>query len=633
MSDFAREHLAEVMAGLAGIDRAEALKSLTVPREPSHGDYAFPCFRLGKNAPAVSADLAARFKPTPLLARAESKGPFLNFFLEPTAFAREVLTRAFQAGDAYGSSSAGAGKTVVLDYSAPNIAKPFSIGHLRSTVIGGALYRLFQSQGYRVVGINHLGDWGTQFGSMMYAWGRWGDEAELAEHGVAALKDLYVLEQRLEKAKDAAEWAAQVPGWLEDGVALPRIADLYRRTLAELKAGEEPEAQARAWFRRLETGDPEARALWDKFRAISLSEFDRVYRRLGIHFDEPTPADLVPGGTTKLNLYLGESFYNDKMEAVVQEARARNLAVESQGALIIDLEKWKMPPVLLLKSDGGTTYHTRDLASATYRAMTFGVADGGGMLLYVVGADQRDHFRQLFKALELLGLPWAKDCRHLDFGLVRMKTEEGASAKMSTRRGRGVLLADVLDRGVEFTRRILEERNLPQERKDAIAQAVGVGAVVFNDFKARRGKDVDFEWSRVLDYDPETKSFKGETGPYLQYMHTRLTSILRKYDKAVVADVDFARLSEPEEAALVKLVHAFPGVLRMATEECEPSIVAGYVLDVAGRFSSYYHDRDRHKVISEDAGLSAARVLLCAGLRQVLASGLRVLGVTPLEEM
>lgn len=575
-----RQELARRIAQHAGCELAEIELLLERPPQEALGDYAFPCFALAKSlrkSPAVVAgEIAGALGEKAPFRSVAAKGPYVNVTVEPAELAAAALGKAFQEKDRYGSSDLGGGQTVVIDYSSPNIAKPFSIGHLRSTVIGQALMRILQFVGYRTVGVNHLGDWGTQFGIEIAAFRRWGSQRELDDGGVSYLNELYVrFHEEAEKSASLRE-------------------------------------EAKQWFRRLEQGDPEARKFWERAREISLGEFERIYERLGVRFDSVA----------------GESFYNDKIDSTLREVEGKGLATQSEGATIIELEPYGMPAFLLRKSDDATLYSTRDLTAVLYRHRTYGARK----ILYVVGSDQRLHFRQLFKVLELLGHDWAKECAHVDFGLVRFKTEEGRE-KMSTRRGRVVLLEEVLDRAIVLVREILAGREIEAEEKERVARSVGIGAIIFHDLKNRRIKDIDFDWEQILHYDPETKSFRGETGPYLQYMHARLSSVLRKHDREPEPAVNWARLADPQEAGLVRMVYRFPQVVEDAAAAYEPSFISQHLLEVGSRFSTYYADRERHKILSEDEELTKARVLLTLGLRTVLANGLRLLGIEPLKRM
>lgn len=577
MKDLYREHIAGLLTGPTGMSAEEILPLIEVPREVSHGDYAFPCFSLAKRLksapPKIAQEAASKLAPTAMIRQVTATGPYVNFFVEPAGYARTVLEAFLAEGERFGTAQSGAGKTCVLDYSSPNIAKPFSVGHLRSTVIGAALNRIHRALGYRTVAINHLGDWGTQFGKLFLAFKTWGDEQELAARGVNYLKDIYV------------------------------------RIEAEIKANPARGDEARAWFRKLETGDAEARALWKRFRDISLQEFERVYRLLGVSFDS----------------YNGESFYEDKMPATLAAIEAKGLTQISEGATVVDLEPYGMPPCLLKKADEATLYATRDLAAAHYRHETYAF----DRMLYVTGADQKLHFKQLFKVLELMQLDWAKRCQHVEFGMIRL-----AGEKMSTRQGRVILLEDVLDKGIELAGQIVQGREFSEDEKRDIATAVGVGAVVFHDLSTRRGRDVDFDWKHVLDFDPETQAFRGENGPYLQYMYTRLSSVLRKYEKPLpTTDLRWELLVQPEELALLRLINDVPAVLERAAADCEPSYVSSHLLALASTFSSYYHNRDRNAILSNDEALTRVRIVLCAAVRHVLGFGLGLLGVRTLERM
>jgi arginyl-tRNA synthetase len=547
-------------------DEAELRRAIEVPPTLDLGDYAFPCFPLAKilrKAPqAIAGELAAAFHPTALVREARAAGPYINFFVERTAFNRLALTAVLAQGAAYGGSAEGHGKTVVIDYSSPNIAKPFGVGHLRSTVIGQALYRIYTHLGYRVIRINHLGDWGTQFGKLIVAYKRWGSEAGLADHPIQTLYELYV------------------------------------RFHTEVDTQPELEDEARGWFKRLEDGDAEARAIWQRFRELSLEEFSRIYDRLGISFDSQA----------------GESFYEPYLEPTIERIRQAGLVTLSDQALIVDLREFNMPPCLLRKKDEATLYATRDLAAAMYRYDTYRF----DRLLYVVGADQRLHFQQLFKVLELMGYPWAKACVHVDFGLVKFNDE-----KMGTRRGNIIFLEEVLDRAVELAGQIVHDKNPDLASKRAVAEAVGIGAVIFTDLSTRRIKDVNFDWEKVL-------TFEGETGPYVQYTHARACSVLRRAQQAVRPDAAVDALALDEEFALVRLLADYSGVLQRAAAGYEPFFLTDYLLTLAERFNPYYHN---HRILIDDPRLRDARLLLVKGVQTVLQSGLTLLGIAAPEEM
>ena len=560
------DDLVQFLKSRLQLDAAELRRSIETPPSIQLGDYAFPCFPLAKTlrkAPqAIAAELASSFQPTTLLRAARPAGPYVNFFVDRVAYSQMGLAAIVEQDAAYGRSQEGVGKTVVIDYSSPNIAKPFGVGHLRSTVIGNALSRIYAHLGYGVRRINHLGDWGTQFGKLIVAFRRWGNEAELASHAIQTLYELYV------------------------------------RFHAEVETQPELDEEARVWFKRLEDGDPEARAIWQRFRELSLQEFARLYDRLGIGFDEQA----------------GESFYEPYLEPTIERLRQAGLATVSDQALIVDLRPYNMPPCLLRKKDEATLYATRDLAAAIYRYETYEFAK----MLYVVGSDQRLHFQQIFKVLELMGFPWAKDCVHVDFGLIKFNAE-----KMGTRRGNIIFLEDVLDRAVELAEQIVHEKNPALANKHEVAEAVGIGAVVFADMSTRRIKDVNFEWEKVL-------TFEGETGPYVQYTHARACSVLRKANQPVQTDVDCTPLTPDEDFALVRLLVDYPAVLRRAAEHYEPFFVTDYLLTLAEAFNKYYHN---YRILTDDTRLREARLLLVKAVQVILHSGLHMLGIKALEEM
>ena len=559
------------LAGLTSLGPGVVEAALTVPPRDEMGDYAFPCFvaarSLRKSVVEIAAELAGKIETGETIAKVIAAGPYVNFFIRREAFISWALKKAHEEREKFGRSDVGRGRTVVVEYSSPNIAKHLGIHHVRTTVIGNALYQIYRALGYDVVGINFLGDWGTQFGIIIAAYKKWGTPETLEGDAVANLNELYV------RFNDQAK-------------ADPALRD-----------------EGRAWFKKLEDGNAEAVALWKKFREISLAAFAEVYKVLDVKFD----------------VVSGESEYAKLMPDTIARLENMGLAEIDDGALIVDLSAEKMPPVLLRKSDGATLYDTRDVAAAEGRWNKYHFT----RMIYVVGGDQKLHFRQIFKVLEKMGYAWAKDCIHVDFGVIRIRTKEGIAAKMSTRSGDIIMLKDVLREAVDRVRQAIEKKNPELADKEKVAEMVGIGAVIFNDLKRQRIKDVDFDWETIL-------SFEGDTGPYLQYAHVRLCSILRKYGKPVTADVNFARLNEPEDFSLVKALDNFGAVIRRAAEMCEPSVVSQYLLDLCSRFSNYYH---KHQVVGEDAELTAARILLVDVLRQTIANGLALLGIKAPEEM
>ena len=555
---------AERALGGAGLQSAEIAAALEIPPNTEMGDYAFPCFKLSKalrKPPMMISDALAAEIHADYLSRVESVKGYLNFFIDRATYAEKVVEAVLDQGESYGSDNSGAGKTVVLDYSSINIAKRFHIGHLSTTMIGNALYKLYKFFGWNAVGVNHLGDWGTQFGKMIAAYKRWGDHDTVAAGGVDEMVKLYV------------------------------------RFNAEARENEALNDEGRAWFKKIEDGDPEALEIFNWFKSVTLKDAERVYDMLGVKFDS----------------YAGESFYNDKMQPIIDDLRAKNLLKEDQGAQIVDLEPYGMPPALILRSDGATLYITRDLAAAKYRQDTYHFDKS----LYVVAYQQDLHFRQLFKVLELMGYDWYKNCEHVAFGMVSF---EGQT--LSTREGRVVYLEDLLNTAISKARGIIEEKSPELENKDAVARQVGVGAVVFFALYNNRIKDIDFYWDRALNFD-------GETGPYVMYTHARCCSVLRKAGECD-AKPDFTALADPEAQDVVRLLEQFPEVLRAALQKNEPSMVTRFSVDLAQAYNKFYYER---KVMVDDMGVRAARLMLTRAARQTIAKALELIGLEAPERM
>lgn len=566
MADFKKLISEIIKSEIEDLTLEEITALIEVPPNREMGDYAFPCFKLAKifrKAPnAIAEDLAGKIQPTDDINKIVNLGGYVNFFVNKESLAKKVINQVLSEKENYGKSEFGKGKTVVVEFSSPNIAKPFHIGHVRTTVIGNALSKIYQSQGYHVEKLNHLGDYGTQFGKLIVAYKLWGDKQAVEKDPIKELLKLYI-----------------------------RFHD-------EAEAKPEMEDEAREWFTKLENGDQEAKELWQWFRDESLKEFSRVYDLLDIDFDS----------------YVGESFYSDKMPAVIEELKEKNLLVESDGAMIVDLEDSKLPPALIQKRDGSTLYLTRDLASAFYRKKIYNFDKS----IYVVGAQQELHFKQCFEIIKRMGYDWYKDMVHVQFGMVSL--EEGT---MSTRKGRVVFLEDVLNQAIDRTRQIIEEKNPDAENIDEVAKAVGVGAVVFQELSNSRIKDYTFSWDRTL-------SFEGETGPYVQYTHARCCAVLRKADQPVSADINYEALSDQDAADVLSVLETFNKSIMTAMKKNEPHIVTRFVLDLAQAFNKFYHNSP---ILVEDDDLRAARLALVEATRQTIENALKILGMKAPQKM
>ncbi len=563
--DYYKKELAVFLAPFTGMEPEEIEALIEIPPNSEMGDFAFPCYRLAglyKKPPAViAAELKNKVAENELFPKVTNEGPYLNFVIDRPRLAKDILTKIRMEKENYGAADVGRRGKVVIDYSSPNIAKPFGVGHLRSTVIGHSLCRIYNFLNYQSVGINHLGDWGTQFGKIISAFKRWGKKESLQEDPIKYLFELYVRFHR------------------------------------EAELNPDLDEEGRYWFKKLEDGDPEALSLWQDFREMSLREFKRIYSLLGIEFD----------------CYQGESFYNDMLDATIREIIERGITQESQGALIVDLGK-ELPPCLLRKKDGATLYVTRDLSAVMYRYKKYGFVKA----LYVVGADQKLHFQQFFRVLELMGKEWASRCFHIPFGLVRFK-----DGKMSTRKGKVVLLEEVLNKAITLAMDIIKEKNPSLEHKEEVARQVGIGAVIFGDLSNDRIKDVEFDWEKILD-------FSGETGPYIQYSHARTCSILRKETPGEAIDIKGGLYTAREEEILILTLGRFGQAVERAAEQNKPSVIARYLLDLARDFNHFYHNCP---VLKGERETKEARLLLVEAVRQVLANGLYLLGIEAPEEM
>lgn len=554
----------EIAAIVPALEQETILNLLEKPKKSSMGDLAFPTFSLAKTmrkAPQIIASELVGQINNSYFEKVEAVGPYINFFLNKSEISAQVLKEVIKKRDDYAQAAIGQGRNIVIDLSSPNIAKPFSIGHLRSTVIGDALSNIFQKLGYETVKINHLGDWGKQFGMLIVAYKKWGSEEAVRSHPIDELLKLYV------------------------------------RINAETKNHPELDEEAREWFRKLENNDEEALALWQWFRDESLMEFNRLYAELGIDFDS----------------YNGEAFYNDKMEEVVQLLAEKELLEESKGAQVVNLEKYGIEhPALIKKSDGATLYITRDLAAAIYRKRTYDFAKA----IYVVGQEQTAHFKQLKAVLAEMGYAWSKDIQHVSFGLV---TKNGQ--KLSTRKGNVILLEPTIAEAVKRSLAQIDTKNPDLVNKEAVAHAVGVGAIKFYDLKTDRTNGYDFDLEAMV-------SFEGETGPYVQYAHARIQSILRKADFQPQAAENY-QLNDTESWEIIKLIQDFPNTIVKAADNFEPSLIARFAIHLAQSFNKYY----AHTRILDDSPERDSRLALSYATATVLKEALALLGVEAPNEM
>ena len=565
-----KQIIAKAIAEVVSMSEKELESYVEIPKDTHNGDYAFPCFRLAKELkkapPMIANDIKEKIQiDETILEKVEVAGGYLNFYIQQEQMVEAVL-KEIDAQEEYGKSEIGKGKNIVIDYSAPNIAKPFHIGHLRSTVIGGALYNIYQYLGYHTIGVNHLGDYGTQFGKLIEGYKLWGKEYNIEEDPINELTKIYIRINQVCK---------------EDEKVLERC---------------------RMNFKLLENGDSYCTTIWEKFRSLSLKEFQRVYDLLGSHFDS----------------WNGEAFYSDKMPEVIEILEKTGKLVESQGAQIIDLEdKGINTPCIIQKSNGSTTYATRDLAAILYRARTYDFDKA----LYVVSYEQTLHFKQVFEVAKLLGIDekYTKGLKHVPFGMVSLPT-----GKMSTREGNIVKLEELLNESIARAKEIIEEKNPELEDKDEVAKKVGVGAVIFNDLSNSRIKDEVFDWNQIL-------NFQGETGPYVQYTYVRTKSVLEKIGNLpVIEEIQFDKLLDDASKNIIKLIYNFENILIQVTEKEEPSILSRYLIDLAKAFSNFYND---NKILVDDKELQNARVYLTYAVGKVLKIGAQLLGIEMPDKM
>jgi arginyl-tRNA synthetase len=556
--------LCKYLTSIISVDEKKLISLLEKPSNPEFGDFAIPCFELAKwkkeRPNALAAELLSRIEGNEMIERAEARGAYLNLFINRSYLTGEVVKEIIREGFK-DLRQKGKQKTAIIDYSSPNIAKPFGVGHLRSTVIGNSLKKILSFLGYRIIGINHIGDWGTQFGKLITAFKRWGDDDTLEKDPINSLYELYVRFHR-ESQKD------------------PSLEDV-----------------AREWFNRLEKNDSEAMIIWKRFRDLSIEEFRRIYHRLGVEFE----------------YYTGESFYGDMLDGTVERVKASGITEISEGALVVPLGD--MPPAMLRKKDGSTLYLTRDIAAALYRKESYNF----DLALYVVGSPQTLHFRQLFKVLELMGLKWVSRCHHIPFGQIRFEDQS-----MSTRKGNIIFLEEVMDKAVELALKIIEEKSPHLNSKKEVAEAIGVGSIIFNDLKNSRIRDITFNWDEIL-------NFNGETGVYLQYTHARISSLIEKFTKRVgkINYDDTLQFGE-EGYGVAILLNEFEDSILRAAQNFEPSIISRYLLELASAFNTFYN---AHRVITEDESVSHSRVLVVLCVQKVMKVGLELLGIRAVEEM
>ena len=576
MLDFKKE-IAKEIAKAVELNEEQLYSYIEVPKSQENGDYAFPCFKLAKelrkSPMAIAEDIKNNIDiDTNIIEKVEVVSGYLNFYVNKNKIA-EIILNEFENTAEYGKSNIGEGKNIVIDYSAPNIAKPFHIGHLRSTVIGGSLYKIYKYLGYNTIGINHLGDYGTQFGKMIEGYTMWKDEYDLEKDPINQMMDIYVRINNLCK---------------EDEEVLNRCRDN---------------------FKKLEDGDPYCVELWEKFKDLSLKEFQKVYDLLGSQFDS----------------WNGEAFYSDKMPEVIDILNKTGKLQESQGAKIIDLEdKGINTPIIIKKSNDSTTYATRDLAAILYRARTYDFDKA----LYVTSYEQVLHFKQVFETAKLLGLDekYTNGLEHVSFGMVLLPT-----GKMSTREGTVVKLEDLLNEAIERAQKVIEDKNPELENKEEIAKKVGIGAVIFNDLSNNRIKDEVFEWDAIL-------NFQGETGPYVQYTFVRTKSIIEKAGYSfeemekgnMLKNVVTEHLLDSDSQNILKLIYNFEDVLKQVTDKNEPSILSRYLIDLAKAYSAFYNS---NKVIVDDEDVKNARIFLTYITGKILKIGAGLLGIQMPDKM
>lgn len=565
-----KQEIAKEIANCVNLDKKELINYIEIPQNEEHGDYAFPCFRLAKELKKSPQIIATEIKEkiqinSNIIDQIEVIGGYLNFHINKIELAKNIFQEINEKKEKYGSTNIGKGRNAVIEYSSPNIAKPFHIGHLRSTVIGGALHKIYAFLGYNTIGINYLGDWGLQFGKVISGIELWKDEYDFSKDEIGTILKIYIRYNKEEKEN-------------------PELTD-----------------KAREIFKKLEDGDKELLKQWEHIRKISLENYQKTYELLNVKFDS----------------YNGEAYYNDKMDEIVKELEEKGLLEESQGAKIVNLDKYDMPPCIIITSAGTTIYATRDLATFKDRVKKYDYAKS----LYVVGSEQQLHFKQIYKVMELMGYgDYVKNTEHIPFGLVVDKDGE----KIGSRKGNAISLEEILNESIEKVKEIINEKNPDIENKEEIARKVGVGAIIFNDLANSRIKDEIFDWDMLL-------NFNGETGPYIQYVFVRTKSVLEKANYIPnINEIDYTKLLDKEAINVLKLLYQFSDIVIDAADKNEPSIISRYLIDLAQSFSNFYNE---HHIISEEKEIQDARLYLTYATGTVLKTGAGILGIEMPDRM
>ena len=574
MVNFKEEIAKLIAAEVTELELSDIQSMIEIPQDSKMGDYAFPCFKLAKimrkAPPLIAKNIAEKIADNAMFERVEQINAYVNMFISKEEFVKDVVEDVLERGEDFGKSNVGEARTVIVEFSSPNIAKPFHIGHIRSTVIGNSIYKIYDALGYNVIRINHLGDYGTQFGKMICAYRHWGRKEDVINEPIKTL------------------------------------LGYYTKFHEEVETHPELDDEAREIFTKLEHGEPEEVELWQWFRDESLKEFNRVYKMLGIEFDS----------------YNGESFYSDKMPRFVKELEEKGLLQESRGAHIVDLEKYGLGVALITKSDGSTLYITRDIAAAVYRKETYDFYKN----IYVVASQQNLHFQQWIQILELMGYEWARDCVHVPFGLVSL--EDGT---MSTRHGRVVFLEDVLNRAVEQTKEIIRDKGVNTDNIDETARQVGIGAVIFNELSNNRIKDYVFSWGKVLDFNGETGPYVQYTyARCASVLRNAGEEVVSRAMEKGLAGVDAGYLTGESSFELAKLIYRLPQVVAEAGEKYEPSIVTRHIVDIAQSFNRFYHDEH---ILTDNQEERVAKLALVMAAKTAIKNGLALLGMEAPERM